>query len=53
MGATHNFISRNAVAKAGLKLSKRLTSAMSLINGTELPIAAVYRETLCIADVNN
>jgi hypothetical protein len=51
-GATHNFISREAVAKAGLKPLKRLASAVSLINGTELPIAGVYRETLRITDVN-
>ncbi len=51
-GATHNFISRQAVEKAGLKPIKRLSSAVSLINGAELPIAGVYRETLRITDGN-
>jgi hypothetical protein len=51
-GATHNFILRKAVVKAGLKPIKHLTSAVSLINGTELPIAGVYRETLHITDTN-
>jgi hypothetical protein len=51
-GATHNFISREAAARAGLKPIKRLTSAVSLINGTELPIVGVYRETLRITDAN-
>ncbi len=51
-GATHNFISRQAVEKAGLKLIKRLFSAVSLINGAELPIAGVYRETLRITNGN-
>jgi hypothetical protein len=51
-GATHNFISRKAAAKAGLKPIKHLTSAVSLINGTELPIAGVYHKTLRITDTN-
>ncbi len=50
IGTTHNFISRQAVEKAGLKPIKRLFSAVSLINGAELPIAGVYRETLRITD---
>jgi predicted aspartyl protease len=51
-GTTHNFILRQVVEKAGLKLIKRLSSAVSLINGAELPIAGVYRETLRITDGN-
>jgi hypothetical protein len=51
-GATHNFISWQVVEKAGLKSIKRLSSAVSLINGAELPIAGVYRETLHITDGN-
>ncbi len=51
-GAIHNFISRHAVEKAGLKPIKRLSSTVSLINGAELPIAGVYRKTLCITDGN-
>ncbi len=49
-GATHNFISWQVVKKAGLKTTKRLSSAASLINGTELLIAGVYHETLRITD---
>ncbi len=52
MGATHNFIPRQVVEKAGLKLIKRLSSAVSLINGAKLPFAGVYHETLCITDRN-
>jgi hypothetical protein len=51
-GAMHNFISRQAVEKAELKPIKRLSFAVSLINGAELPIAGVYRETLRITDSN-
>ncbi len=51
-GATHNIISRLAVEKAGLKSIKRLSLAVSLINGAELPIAGVYRKTLRITDGN-
>jgi hypothetical protein len=51
-GATHNFISRQAVEKAELKPIKPLSSAISLINGAELPIAGIYPETLCITDQN-
>ncbi len=51
-GATHNFISRQAVKKAGLKPIKQLSSAVSLINGAELPIAGVYHKTLRITDGN-
>ncbi len=35
-----------------MKLIMQLFSAVSLINGAELPIAGVYRETLCITDGN-
>jgi hypothetical protein len=52
MRAMYNFTLGKAVAKAGVKPIKRLTSAVSLINGTELPIAGVYGETLCITDAN-
>ncbi len=48
----HNFISRQAVEKAGVKPIKQLSSAVSLINGAELPITGVYCETLCITDGN-
>jgi hypothetical protein len=51
-GATHNFISRAAVEKAGLRPLKHLASMVSLINGAELPIRGLYRETLCITDGN-
>ncbi len=51
-GATHNFISQQAVEKAGLKPIKRLSFAVFLINGAELPIVSVYRETLRITDGN-
>ncbi len=51
-GATHIFISHKAVAKAGLKPIKRLTSAVSLINGTKLPIAGAYCDALRITDAN-
>ncbi len=50
--ATHNFISRQAVEKAGWKPIKWLSSAVPLINSVDLPIAGVYRETLCITDGN-
>jgi hypothetical protein len=43
---------RKAVAEARLKPIKPFTSAVSLINGTEQPIAGVYRETLFITDAN-
>ncbi len=49
-GVTHNFISRQVVEKAGLKPIKQLSSTVFLINGAELPIAGVYRETLHITD---
>jgi hypothetical protein len=39
--------------KAKQKLIKHLTLALSLINGTKLPIAGVFRETLHITDANN
>ncbi len=51
-GATHNFILRKAVTKAGQKPIKHLTPAVSLINSTELPIAEVYCVTLRITDAN-
>ncbi len=51
-GAMHNFISRQAVEKAGLKLIKRLSFAVFLINGAELPIAGIYCKTLRIIDEN-
>ncbi len=48
----HNFISRQAVKKAGLEPIKRLSSTVTLINGAKLPIAGVHRETLRITDGN-
>ncbi len=51
-GSTHNFIMRQAFEKAGLKPIKRLSSAVSLINGAELPVAGVYRKTLRITNGN-
>jgi hypothetical protein len=48
----YNFISWQAVEKAALKPIKWLFSVVSLINGAELPIAGVYRETLCITNGN-
>jgi hypothetical protein len=40
------------VEKAGLKPIKQLSSAVSLINSAELPIAGVYREILRVTDGN-
>ncbi len=49
----HNFISWQAVENAELKPIKRLSSAVSLINSADLPLAGVYHETLRITDGNN
>ncbi len=48
----HNFISWQAVEKAGLKLIKQLSFVVVLINGTKLPITGIYHKTLHITHRN-
>ncbi len=51
-GTMHNFISRHVVKKAWLRLIKRLSCVVSLINGAELSIVGVFRKTLRITNGN-